>query len=481
MSTKITTNSGTDRRRLAALAVVLAAQLMVVLDTTVVNVALPQIGRDLAFAPNDLTWVVNAYLIAYGSFLLVAGRMGDLLGRRRVFLAGVLVFTAASACCAVADGQVVLVLARFAQGIGGALASAAILALITVEFPEAQERAKAMSAYILVSVGGGSLGLLAGGVLTDLADWHWIFLINLPIGVVAAGLGAIWISEDTGARSEGTIDVIGAALVTVATMGAVWAVVKAPERGWLAGQTLGLLAAAAVLLSVFAVWEQRVAHPILPPRVLRTGSLLRASAIRASLGVGLYASFFLGALYFERVRGYGPLRTGLAFLPQTLTVAALSMGPTTRLVARFGARAVLLCGMAASFAGLALLAVAGADVPYAPLVLVSFVLVGLGAGLSFMPLLTIALVDVPPGDAGIASGIVNVTMYIASAAGLAAVGAVATERTGVLTERGRAPVDALLGGYHLGLWLAAGGVAVATVAAAAVLRAAPAREVAAEA
>jgi EmrB/QacA subfamily drug resistance transporter len=469
---------GTDRHRLAALAVVLVAQLMVVLDTTVVNVALPQIGRDLRFAPNDLTWVVNAYLIAYGSFLLVAGRMGDLLGRRRVFLAGVLLFTAASAGCAVADAQVVLVVARFAQGVGGALASAAILALITVEFPEPQERAKAMSAYILVSVGGGSLGLLAGGALTDLANWHWIFLINVPIGIVAAGLGAVWIADDAGARAEGSIDVVGAALVTVATMVGVWAIVKAPDRGWLAGETLAFAAAAVALLVGFALWERRVAHPILPPRVLKIKSLVRASAIRASLGVGLYASFFLGALYFQRVRGYGPLSTGLAFLPQTVTVAGLSMGPTRRLVARFGPRAVLLCGMAATFAGLGLLAVAGAGVPYAPLLLASFVLGGVGAGLSFVPLLTMALVDVPPADAGVASGIVNVTMYIASAAGLAAVGAIATERSDTLADRGRGSVAALLGGYHLGLWLAAAGIAVGAVAAAVVLRPAAAGEVA---
>ena len=463
-------------RRYAALAVVLLAQLMVILDTTVVNVALGDIGRDLDFSPADLTWVVNAYLIAYGSFLLVAGRLGDLIGRRRVFLAGVLLFTAASAGCAAADSQVVLVAARFLQGVGGALASAAILALITVEFPEPDERARAMSAYIFVSVGGGSLGLLAGGALIDAASWHWIFLINLPIGIATLALGVRVIAE-TGVRGEGTLDVVGAALVTVATMLGVYAIVKAPDKGWLSTATLGLAAIAAVLLVAFAAWERRVAHPIVPGRVLAIRSLMRASAIRAALGVGMYASFFLGALYFERARGLGPLSTGLAFLPQTLAVAALSLGTTARIVARIGARSTLLVGMATSVAGLALLAVASADVPYAPLVLAAMVLAGLGAGLSFVPILTMALVDVPPADAGVASGIVNVTMYIASAAGLAAVGAIADERTSALTRAGHSATDALLGGYHLEFAIAAGGVAVAAGTAAFVLR--PAREPAA--
>ncbi|WP_272476811.1 MFS transporter [Baekduia alba] len=463
-------------RRYAALAVVLLAQLMVILDTTVVNVALGDIGRDLHFSPADLTWVINAYLIAYGSFLLVAGRLGDLFGRRRVFLAGVLLFTAASAACAAADGQVVLVAARFLQGVGGALASAAILALITVEFPDPDERARAMSAYIFVSVGGGSLGLLAGGALIDAASWHWIFLINLPIGIATVGLGARVVAE-TGQRGEGTMDLLGAALVTVATMLGVYAIVKAPDHGWLSGSTLGLAAASIALLVAFAVWERRIEHPILPGRVLAIGSLMRASAVRAALGVGLYASFFLGALYFERARGLGPLTTGVAFLPQTLTVAALSLGTTAKVVARFGPRATLLAGMAATFGGLVLLALASADVAYAPLVLAAMVLIGLGAGLSFVPILTMALADVPPADAGVASGIVNVTMYIASATGLAVVGAVADERTGALRRSGHSAADALLGGYHLGFALAAGGVAVAAGVAALVLR--PAREPAA--
>lgn len=456
--TEPVTDPAKDKARWIALIVVCLAQFMNVVDSSVVNVALPALQQDLGLSQADLTWVVDAYLIAFGSFLLPAGRLGDLLGRRRVFLIGVAIFTAASVACGLAQDGTVLIAARFIQGIGGAVSSSAILAIIVTEFPRPDERAKAMSAYTFVVVGGGSIGLLAGGLLTQSLDWHWIFFVNVPFGVAAFLLGAALIERTPGLGASGGIDVLGSILVTVATMLGIYAIVKAPEYGWTSGHTLGFGAAALALLAAFLVLEARLANPIMPLRILRVRSLVVSSAVRALLVTGMFSTFFLGALYLQRVLGFDPLQTGLAFLPVTLGVAVLSLGITARLVARFGPLRVLTFGLAIAAGGLLLLTGAGADGAYFPTIAIGFAAIGIGAGTSFVPLLTLALGDVPKEDAGLASGIVNVSLQIGGALGLAVLGALATHRTNTLLDAGESRAQALTAGYHLAFVVGAGSV-----------------------
>jgi EmrB/QacA subfamily drug resistance transporter len=448
------------RRRWIALGVVCLAMLMNTLDGSVVNVALPAIQSDLNFTQSNLSWVVNAYLITFGSFLLLSGRLGDLIGRKRVFLTGVAIFTAASVVCGLAQDQVVLIAARFAQGLGGAVSSSVIIALIITEFPEPGERARAMSAYIFTAVGGGSVGLLVGGVLTQTVNWHWIFFINIPIGIVTFALGAILLEESEGSGLDRHVDVLGSILVTAALMVGIYAIVKATEYGWGSAHTLGLGAIAVGLLSVFVVLESRIANPIMPLRVFTIPGLAGSSAVRGFLSAGMWATFFLGALYLERVRGFGALDTGLAFLPLTIAVAVLSTGLTARLVARFGAMRVMVPGLLAVALSLLLLATAGAHAGYFPRVALAFFLFGLGSGSSFIPLLSIAMAKVPREDAGIASGIVNVSMQISAAIGLALLATISTDRAQTLSARGESLPDALTGGYHLAFLAAAGCVAI---------------------
>jgi EmrB/QacA subfamily drug resistance transporter len=459
-----------DRRRWVALGVVLLAFLMTVLDATVVNVALPQIGSDLGFSQAHLTWVVNAYLVSYGAFLLVAGRLGDLIGHRRVFLVGVAAFAVASLAAGLAQDGTVLVLARFAQGIAGALAAAAVLAILVAEFTEPAARARAMSLYILVGVSGGSLGLLAGGLLTDALSWHWIFFINLPIAVVALVLGRALIEDTSAPGAGGRVDVLGAVLITTALMVAVYAIVQAADHGWASARTLGLGGVALALLGAFAALEARLAEPILPPRILRLRSLMNMSVVRAITFTGMYSAFFFGALYLQRVLGYDALHTGLGFLPMTLTVATLSTGITTGLVARFGARQVLLFGLTSMIAGLLLLSRLDAGASYVPGPLLAFFLLGLGAGTSFAPVLTIAMAEVPRRDAGLASGIINVSGQVAAALGLAVLGTISTSHAHALARAGDSGAAALTGGYHLAFVIAAGCLAVGILVALVALR-----------
>jgi len=455
-----TMNPPIARRAWIALAIVCLGQFMVVLDSTIVNVALPDIQRDLHFSQADLTWVVNAYLVTFGSFMLVAGRFGDLVGRRRVFLVGVALFTLASMACGLADSQGLLIAARFVQGIGGAIAFSVTIALIVSEFSGAAERAKAMSVYMFVSVGGGSVGLLLGGLMLQSLDWHWIFFINAPIGAATLLLGHAFIDEGESLGLRDGIDVAGAALVTIALMLGVYAIIGSADHGWGSAHTLGWGGAAVALLVAFVVLEARIANPILPLGILRMPGLASATAVRGLVMAGMYSVFFFGALYMEQVRAFSPLGTGLAFLPMTLTVASMALGIVARLVMRFGPRAVLIAGLPGLIAGLALFATVGAHTAYAPTIVVALVLMGLGAGSSFVPLLTIAMEKVPPRDAGIASGILNVAMQVAAALGLAVLGALTAHRTASLIADGRSRAAAQLGGYHLAFAIGAGTVAV---------------------
>ena len=465
-----------NRRRWLALIVVCLAQLMNTLDVTIVNVALPTIQADLHFDQANLTWVVNAYLISFGSFLLLAGRLGDLIGRKRVFLAGVAIFTLASAVCGLAQDQVVLVAARFVQGIGGAVSSSVIVAIIVTEFVEPLARARAMSTYVFVAVGGGSIGLVLGGALTQSVDWHWIFFINLPIGLVAALLGRALIRDNEGIGLAQGVDVLGSVLVTLALMLGIYAIVEAPAYAWNSAQTLGFGGTAVLLLAIFGILQARLANPILPPRILQLGSLTGSSVLRGLAATGMFGSFFFSALYLEHVLGFGPMRTGLAFLPQTLVVGGLSLGITARLVQRFGPRPTLNLGLLSMIAGLGLLAGADDQSSYFPRLFFAFALMGVGAGMSFMPLLTIALADVPTQDAGLASGIVNVSMQLAAALGLAVLGSLASDRTAALVAQGNALKDSLTDGYHFAYMLAAVCVGVGLLAAQVVLRSAPGAE-----
>jgi EmrB/QacA subfamily drug resistance transporter len=459
-----------ERRRWATLLIVCFAQLMIVLDVTIVNVALPAIQQDLGFSQASLTWVVNGFLVTFGSLLLLAGRLGDLLGRRRVFLAGLVTFTAASLLCGFATSPAELIGARLLQGVGAAAQASVILAIIVTEFPGAAERSRAMSAYVLVSVAGGSFGLLAGGLLTELLSWHWIFFVNLPIGIVAFVLGRAVIRADRGLGLGHGVDWLGSLLVTASLMSAIYAIVGATSHGWTSAQVLGTGALAAVLMAAFVGLEARIRNPIMPLRILRVRGLINASIVRGFLVTGMYSTFFLGTLYLEHVRHFSPLETGAAFLPWTLTVAVLSQGITARLVARFGALPVLTTGMATAAAGLLLFATVGPDTAYFPTVFVACLAIGLGIGNAFMPLLTLAMADVPPADAGLGSGITNVSQQISGALGLAVLSTVAADHTQGLIAEGSGATSALLGGYHLAFIAGAIAILAGIVLAVALLR-----------
>jgi EmrB/QacA subfamily drug resistance transporter len=459
-----------ERRRWIALAVLCLGQLMMVLDATIVNVALPSIQRDLHFSQGNLTWVMNGYLITFGGLLLLAGRMGDLVGRKKVFLTGLVLFTAASILCGVADSQAMLIGARLFQGAGGAVASAVILAIIVTEFPGARDQARAMGLYAFVSAGGGSIGLLAGGALTQSLDWHWIFFVNVPIGVIAFLAGARLIEENKGLGLSGGVDILGSVLVTLATMLGAFAIVKSSEYGLFSARTLAAAGASLALLAGFLVLESRISNPIMPLRILRLRMLMGSSLVRGLLVTGMFSAFFLGSLYLERVLGYDAIDTGLAFLPLTISIAVMSMGVAARFVNRFGAVRTLAAGLSGIVAGLLLLSQQGVHASYFPGILGAFLLLGLGAGASFLPLLTMGMSDAPASDAGLASGIINVSVQLFGAIGLASLGTIATTHTKALASEGHSLQSALTAGFHLSYVVAAACVAVGIVAAFAVLR-----------
>ncbi|RQW92986.1 MFS transporter, partial [Micromonospora globispora] len=410
--------TGTNRR--PALLVLCAGSLMIILDGSIVAVALPAIQRDLGFTAAGLAWVVNAYLVAFGGLLLLAGRLGDLLGRRQVFLVGITLFTLASLLCAVAAGSATLVVARFAQGVGGALTTAVSLGMIVRLFPEPAERARAIAVFSFTGAAGASIGLLAGGVLTDLAGWRAIFLINLPIGAVILAAAVRRIAPDPGLGLRAGLDVLGAVLVTAGLMATVVAIVGAGQHGWTSARTLGAAGLAALLLAGFAARQRTAATPLLPPRVLRTPGLVAANAAQFLMIAAYFGFQFLLALHLQLVLGMDPATTGFAFLPTPLVIAAVSLGLAGRLVARFGARTVLLGGLLLAIAGFLLLARMPVDAGYLADVLLAMLVFGVAGGLTLPTVTTLAMAGAQPADAGLASGLANTTQQVGGALGLAA-------------------------------------------------------------
>ena len=444
--------------------------LMNILDQTIVNVALPTIQRDLHFSQASLAWVIDAYLITFAGTLLLAGRLGDLIGRKKVFLVGVALFTTASLACGAADSQILLISARFVQGLGAALSSSVILAIIVADFTIPRERAKAMSSYIIVAVGGGSLGLLVGGYVTQALSWHWIFFINIPIGVATFIAGSVLIEENVGMGFRAGLDIGGAVLSTAGLMLAVYAIVSSSQYGWSSTHTLAFGAAAIVVIVTFLVVESRLATPMMPLPVMRSPGLLNSSLVRGLMVVGMYSTFFIGVLYFQHVLGYDPIRTGLAFLPQTLCVALMSAGLTTRIMGRLQPKLTALLGLAVLSGGLTLFITSGVHTAYFPHLFLAVLLVGLGAATAFTPLLTMALANVPAKDAGIGSGIVNVSQQVSAALSVAVLGAVSSSRTVTLLAHGSPVPLALDGGYRLAFAIALGSVVVGLVVGSLILK-----------
>jgi EmrB/QacA subfamily drug resistance transporter len=422
--------------------------LMIVLDTTIVNVALPSIKDDLGFTRTSLAWVVNAYLLTFGGFLLLGGRFGDLYGHRRLFLSGITLFTLASLVCGLSTSQAMLVGARAVQGLGGAVASAVALSLMMTLFTEPAERAKAMGVFGFVAAGGGSIGVLLGGVLTDLLDWHWIFLVNLPIGIAVVIL-SLRLLPAARLPGAGRLDVAGAVTVTAALLLAVYAIVNGNQVGWETGRTLGLLAAAGVLMALFLAIESRVPSPLVPLALFRLRNVATANVVGVLWAAAMFAWFFLSALYMQLVLHYSPLEVGLAFLPANLIMGAFSLGLSAKLVMRFGLRKPLATGLVLAAIGLLLFVRAPVDGSFAVDVLPSMILLGFGAGMAFNPVLLAAMSDVKPEESGLASGVVNTSFMMGGALGLAVLASLADSRTASLRAAGDDRLAALTGGYHL--------------------------------
>ena len=460
-----------DRRRWLALVVLCLGDLMIVLDSTIVNVALPSIREDLGFSETSLAWVVNAYLLTFGGFLLLGGRLGDLFGYRRLFLVGITLFTLASLGCGLASSQEFLVGARAVQGLGGAVVSAVALSLIMVLFTEPAERAKAMGVFGFVLSGGGTAGVLLGGILTDVLSWHWIFLVNVPIGVVVYALSLMLLPPGRGETTAGRLDVAGAVTVTASLMLAVYAIVNGNEAGWMSAQTIGLLAAAVALLALFLGIEARARSPLMPLGLFRLRNVATANIVGVLMAAGMFAAFFLSALYLQLVLGYSPLRVGLAYLPSTLIWGAVSLGLSDRLVLRFGIKVPLVTGLSLFAVGILLFARAPVDGTFAADVLPSMLLQGFGAGIAFNPLLLAAMSDVAPQESGLASGVVNTAFMMGGALGLAILASLAASRTDTLLGSGDGPLAALNGGYHVAFLVGALFAAAAAVLGTVLLRA----------
>ncbi len=466
----MTPDTHTDRHRWLALYVLCAGVLMIVLDATIVNVALPSIQEDLEFSQSNLAWVVNAYLIPFGGLLLFAGRLGDLIGQRRVFLVGLAVFTAASLLCALSQSQEMLIGARFIQGAGGALTSAVVLGMIVTMFPEPREQAKAIGVYGFVASAGGSIGLLAGGVLTDLISWHWIFFINIPVGIATAFFALRLVADGRGIGFDKGADIPGAVILTSGLMLGVYAILGVTEEGWTSARTLGLGLVSAAMVTAFVVRQSRIAQPLMPLRLFHSRNVVGANLVMAFLVAGMFSMFFLGALYLGRVLGYDPFEVGLAFLPSTLVMGTLSLRYAERLNMRFGPRNVLIAGLLFLGAGLLLFARTPVDGNYLLDVLPPTVLIGFGAGVGFPSLMMLSMSGATMEDSGLASGLINTTSQVGGAIGLAVLATLSTDRTDALLADGESLLSALNSGYHVAYLIGTALILLALVVAFTVLK-----------
>jgi EmrB/QacA subfamily drug resistance transporter len=437
-----------SRTRWLALYILCLGDLMIVLDVTIVGVALPSIREDLGFTETSLAWVVNAYLLTFGGFLLLGGRLGDLFGHRRLFALGIGLFTLASLACGLSTSQGVLIGARAVQGLGAAVVSAVALSLMMTLFLEPAERAKAMGIFGFVASGGGSIGVLLGGIITDVLSWHWIFLVNVPVGVLVLVLTLKLVPTSPGMAGTGRLDVGGAVTVTAALMLAVYAIVNGNQNGWTSAETLGVLGASAVLFAIFLALESRVAAPLVPLGLFRLRNVAVSNVVGILWAAAMFAWFFLSALYLQLVLGYSPLQVGLAFLPGNIIMGILSVGLSAKLVMRFGIRKPLTAGLLLASLGLVLFARAPVDGNFVVDVLPSMILLGLGAGMAFNPVLLAAMSDVEPSEAGLASGVVNTSFMMGGALGLAVLASLAASRTDTLLDSGEDQLAALTGGYH---------------------------------
>jgi EmrB/QacA subfamily drug resistance transporter len=464
-----------ERKRWWALIVLCLGVLMMVLDTTIVNVALPSIRADLHFTETSLVWVVNAYMLTFGGFLLLGGRLGDLYGHRRVFVLGIAGFTIASLACGLANSQELLITARAVQGLGGAVVSAVSLSLIMNLFTEPAERAKAMGIYGFVCAGGGSIGVLLGGLLTSTLSWHWIFLVNLPIGAAVYAACVALLPNVRGQAAGQRLDVAGAVTVTSSLMLAVYAIVNGNEAGWTSTQTLVLLVAALALMAVFLTIEARVAAPLMPLGLFRLRSVAISNVVGVLWAAAMFAWFFISALYMQLVLGYSAMQVGLAFLPANLIMAAFSLGLSAKIVMRFGIRAPLGAGLLIAALGLALFARAPAGGSFVVDVLPGMLLLGLGAGIAFNPVLLAAMSEVPASESGLASGVVNTSFMMGGALGLAVLASLAAARSQAATEAGADAASALNAGYHVAFLVGALFAATAAALGGLVLRVANAQ------
>lgn len=455
--------------RWLALAILCLGSLMIVLDTTIVNVALPSIGTSLGFTQTSLAWVVNAYLLTFGGFLLLGGRLGDIFGYRRLFLMGIAFFTLASLACGLANTQFTLIAARALQGFGGAIVAAVALSLIMNLFTEESERAKAMGVYGFVSAGGGSIGVLLGGFLTGALNWHWIFLVNIPVGIGVIALSLFLLPKDN-VTTSGKVDIAGALTVTGSLMCAVYAIVNGNDAGWTSLQTLGLLSTAVILLVGFLLIESRVAAPLMPLRIFRLRNVATANVTGVLWAAGMFAWFFIAALYLQSILHYTPLQVGLSFLPANLIMAVFSLGLSAKLVMKFGVKNSLTAGLCLVTLGLFLFTRAPLNGTFLRDVLPSMLLFGFGAGTAFNPMLLAAMTDVDPKESGLASGMVNTSFMMGGALGLAILASLAASRTSSLTAAGADPLAALNGGYHIAFFAGALFAAVATIVTATFLR-----------
>jgi EmrB/QacA subfamily drug resistance transporter len=458
------------RTRWLALLVLCLGDLMIVLDVTIVGVALPSIREDLGFSEESLAWVVNAYLLTFGGFLLLGGRLGDLFGHRRLFLSGIALFTSASLVCGIASSQGALVGARAVQGVGGAVVSAVALSLMMNLFTEPAERAKAMGVFGFVAAGGGSIGVLLGGILTNSLDWHWIFLVNLPVGIAVFALSLRLLPATPGMAATGRLDVAGAVTVTASLMIAVYAIVNGNEEGWTSAQTLSMLAAAGALMVVFLAIESRVRSPLVPLGLFRLRNVAVSNVVGVLWAAAMFAWFFMSALYLQLVLGYSPLEVGLAFLPANLIMGVFSIGLSAKLVMRYGLRLPLATGLGLAAIGLVLFARAPVDGTFVVDVLPSMILLGFGAGMAFNPVLLAAMSDVEPSESGLASGVVNTSFMMGGALGLAVLASLAASRTDTLAASGADSIEALNGGYHAAFLVGALFAAAAAGIGAALLR-----------